>query len=179
MRNAKLVAFLALISLSVAAWAQTASSSLNGTVSDPHGSVITGATPILSTPKTGFNRDTKTNGQGVYQFLQVPPATYELRVSAAGFAAQTRSNVVLMVNTPATLDVAMQIAGSQAVVEVTASAPLVNTQDASLGHAFNSDQISYLPFEGREAASILSLQPGVVYTGNSSHTSPASDSRSG
>ena len=179
MRNAKLVAFLALVSLSVAAWAQTASSSLNGTLSDPHGSVIAGATLTLSNPETGFNRDTKTNGQGVYQFLQVPPATYELRISAAGFAAQTRSNVVLMVNTPATLDVAMQIAGSQAVVEVTASAPLVNTQDASLGHAFNSDQISYLPFEGREAASILSLQPGVVYTGNSSHTSPASDSRSG
>ena len=73
----------------------------------------------------------------------------------------------------------MQCRGTKTVVEVTGSAPLVNTQDASLGHAFNSDQISYLPFEGREAASILSLQPGVVYTGNSSHISAASDSRSG
>lgn len=179
MRNAKILLFVALLTLAFSAGAQTASTSLNGTMSDAHGSVIPGASLTLSNPETGFSRETKTNGQGVYQFLQVPPATYQLDAAAPGFATQTRSNLVLMVNTPATLDIAMQVGAARSVVEVTASAPLVNTQDASLGHAFNSDQISYLPFEGREAASILSLQPGVVYTGNSSHTSPASDSRSG
>ncbi len=180
MRIAKALALTTLfLTTALAAWAQTATTSLNGTVTDPKGSVISGATLTLSNPQTGFNRETTANEQGVYQFLQVPPASYELTISAPGFAKQKRSNVTLMVNTPATLDVAMRVAGSETIVEVTGTAPVVNTQDASLGHAFNADQISYLPFEGREATSILSLQPGVTYTGNSGHISPASDSRSG
>src|SRR5579872_5967805 len=180
MRIAKALALTTLfITTALGSWAQTASTSLNGTVTDPKGSVIPGASLTLSNPQTGFNRETTANDQGVYQFLQVPPASYELTISAPGFAKQKRSNVTLMVNTPATLEVAMRVAGSETIVEVTGTAPVVNTQDASLGHAFNADQISYLPFEGREATSILSLQPGVTYTGNSGHISPASDSRSG
>ncbi len=180
MRIAQRPALLALIALAVSGlWAQTASTSLNGTVTDPKGSVIPGATLTLSNPQTGFIREAKTNGQGVYQFLQVPPATYELLVSASGFARQKQTSIELMVNTPATLDIAMRVAGTETIVEVSGTAPLVNTQDASLGHAFNADQISYLPFEGREAASILSLQPGVSFTGNSGQISSASDSRSG
>src|SRR5581483_10346566 len=180
MRIGKSAAFFTLITLVVSGlWAQTASTSLNGTVTDPKGSVIPGASLTLSNPQTGFTREATTNGQGVYQFLQVPPATYELLVSASGFAKQKQNKVELMVNTPATLDIAMRVAGAETIVEVNGTAPLVHTQDTSLGHAINSDQISYLPFEGREAASILSLQPGVSFTGNSGQVSPASDSRSG
>jgi len=178
MQIAKLAALLALGSIATA-WAQTASTSLHGTVTDSKGSVIPSAILTLSNPQTGFSRKTETNGQGVYQFLQVPPAAYELQVSAAGFGTQKRTNVMLMVNTPATLDFAMRVAATSTIVEVTGAAPVVNTQEASLGHAFNSEQISYLPFEGREATSILSLQPGVAFTGNGSNISAASDSRSG
>ncbi len=180
MRIVRLVALLTLTTLVVpGSSAQTASTSLIGSVTDSRGALIPGVTLILSNPQTGFTREVKTNNQGVYQFLQVPPATYELTVNASGFAMQKQNNVVLMVNTPATLDIAMQVEGTKTIVEVTGVAPLVNTQDASLGHAFNSDQIAYLPFEGREAASILSLQPGVAFTGNGSHINQGSDSRSG
>ncbi len=84
--------------------------------------------------------------RAIYQFLQVPPATYELTVSGLRLCHEETDNVViLMVNTPATLDVAhASWREPQTVVEVVRTAPLVNTQDASLGHAFNSDQISYL-----------------------------------
>ena len=180
MRNGRPASLLILVILATASlWAQTASSSINGTITDPKGSVIPGASLTLSNPDTGFLRTTKTNDQGIYQFLQVPPATYELTVVASGFATKKQTNVVLMVNTPAALDVPMQVASTQTILEVVSTAPLVNTQEASLGHAFNSDQISYLPFEGREATSILSLQPGVTFTGNGSNISAASDSRSG
>ncbi len=158
---------------------QSASSSLNGTITDPKGAVVPNAELALSNPDTGLNRNTKTNDQGAYQFLQVPPATYVLEVNSPGFATEKVNHVILMVSSPTTLDISMRLAGTQTVVEVTGAAPLINTQDATLGHAFNSDQISYLPFEGREAASILSLQPGVAYTGNSGSISSASDSRSG
>jgi Carboxypeptidase regulatory-like domain len=180
MRIAKAAASLTLVALAVAGlYAQTASTSLNGTVTDPAGAMMPSTELTLSNPQTGFKRIARTNSQGVYQFLQVPPATYELTVAAPGFATKKQNNVVLMVNTPATLDIGMQVAGAATTVEVIGSTPLVNTQDASLGHAFNSDQIAYLPFEGREAASILSLQPGVAFTGNGSHINQASDSRSG
>jgi len=180
MRIRKLAGLFIFITLvTVQLLAQTASTSLNGTVADPKGAVIPDATVTLANPDTGFLRVVKTNAQGVYQFLQVPPAAYSLTVTVSGFATKKQTDVVLMVNTPATLDVAMQVASTQTVLEVVSTAPLVNTQEASLGHAFNGDQISYLPFEGREATSILSLQPGVTFTGNGSNISAASDSRSG
>ena len=55
----------------------------------------------------------------------------------------------------------------------------MNTEDASLGHAFTADQMTSLPLEGRDPVSILSLQPGVLYTGNSTDINPDADSRSG
>ncbi len=90
-----------------------------------------------------------------------------------------QSGIELQVATPATLNPTMQVAGGTVTVEVSGTTPLVNTQDATLGHAFGADQIADLPFEGRDPAGILSLQTGVVFTGNSTHISSASDSRAG
>jgi len=73
----------------------------------------------------------------------------------------------------------MQVTCGTVTVEVSGTAPLVNTQDATMGHAFGADQIADLPFEGRDPAGILSLQTGVTFTGNSPHIAGASDSRAG
>jgi hypothetical protein len=167
------------LALSDFAWAQSATTSVHGSVYDPNGAVVSGAAVTLSNPATGFARTAKTDGQGNYQFLELPPASYQLTVSASGFATMKQSGVELLVNTPANLNVNLQITGGTVTVEVAGTAPLVNTQDASLGHAFGANQIASLPFEGRDPTGILSLQPGVVFTGNSSHISSKSDSRSG
>src|SRR5437868_6352714 len=141
MRTLKLVAVLAIVAiLGSYAWAQTGNTSLRGTVTDPNGAVISGATVTLTNPSQGYSRSTKTNDTGAYQFLEVTPATYSITVSAPGFADLKRSNVPLMVNTPATLDLRVQIAGGATTVEVSGEAPLVNTQDASLGNAFSAIQ---------------------------------------
>jgi hypothetical protein len=159
--------------------AQTATTSLHGTVYDAKGAVVAGASVTINNPATGFTRTIKSDGQGNYQFLELPPAKYDLTVDARGFATMKQSGVELQVATPATLNINMQVTGGTVTVEVSGSAPLVNTQDASMGHAFGADQIADLPFEGRDPAGILSLQTGVVFTGNSTHISSASDSRSG
>jgi Carboxypeptidase regulatory-like domain len=159
--------------------AQSTTTSLHGTVYDPKGAVVSGAGLSLTNPATGFSRTTKSDDHGVYQFLELPPATYQLLVNASGFAAVKETGIELLVNTPGTVNVTMQVSGGTVTLEVTSSAPLVNTDDASMGHAFSSDQISNLPFEGRDPTGILSLQPGVVFTGNSSRIASASDSRSG
>src|SRR5205085_7040443 len=76
MRTVKFVSLLLLLTtLSSLVLAQTATSSLRGTVTDPKGAVIPGATVTLTNPATGYNRTTKTDSQGVYQFLSVPPAS--------------------------------------------------------------------------------------------------------
>jgi hypothetical protein len=172
-----LVAFLLVVS--ILGLAQTATTSLRGTVADPKGAVLQGATVTLDNPATGYSRTTKSGSDGVYQFLEVPPATYTLTVAFAGFATLKEDKVILQVNSPAMLNITMQVKGTTEIVEVTGAAPLVNTQDASMGHAFNTEQVLSLPFEGRDPTGILSLQPGVAYTGNNQSLDPAIDSRSG
>jgi hypothetical protein len=159
--------------------AQISTTSLRGTVYDAKGAVVSGATVTITNPATGFTRTTKSDSQGLYQFVELPPAKYELAIDASGFATMKQSGVELQVASPATLNITMQVTGGTVTVEVSGTTPLVNTQDATLGHAFGADQIADLPFEGRDPAGILSLQTGVVFTGNSTHISSASDSRAG
>ena len=117
---ASLFAFL--LALSTFAWTQTATTSLRGTVTDPKGAVLQGATVTLNDAATGFSRTTKTGSDGVYQFLQVPPATYTLTVVASGFGTLKRDNVALQVSLPATVDISMEVKGRSEVVEVTGEA---------------------------------------------------------
>ncbi len=146
-------------------WGQVATTSLHGTVSDPNHAVVQGATVTIDSPGTGFTRSTKSNDEGGYEFLQIPPGTYDITVTATGFAAARISNAQLLVNTPATQNLKLTVGGSSTVVEVQGQAELVNTQDASIGNAFDSKQLLNLPFEGRDAVGILSLQPGVSFVG--------------
>ena len=160
-------------------FAQSATSSLHGTITDAKGLVVAGASLILSGAETGFSRTTITDGQGTYQFLEVPPAKYVLTVNAPGFAKVKRENVVLQVSSPATLNVALQVQGSSVVVDVSGEAPMVNTTDATLGNNFNARQLTDLPSEGRDPAAILSLQPGVVFIGKTTNDQQDNDSRGG
>jgi hypothetical protein len=168
--------FLVVTALS---FSQVSTTSLRGTVYDAKGAVVAGASVTITNPAIGFTHSTMTDAQGNYQFLELPPATYDLTVGASGFAAMKQSGVVLQVASPATLNFNMQVTGGTVTVEVSGTAPLVNTQDASMGHAFGADQIADLPFEGRDPGGILSLQTGVVFTGNSNHISNSADSRAG
>src|SRR5215831_18243623 len=164
---AVLCAFL--ITFAILTFGQSATTSLRGTITDPKGAIVQGATLTLSNPATGFSRNAKSGSDEVYQFLEVPPATYTLTISVQGFATLKRDNVTLQVSQPATLDIEMQVKGTVEVVEVTSETPLVNTTDASQGSVFNSVQLTSLPSEGRDPVSILSLQAGVTYLGGATN----------
>lgn len=156
-----------------------ASSSLRGTIIDPKGAVVAGAKVTLLDSQNGFTRSAVTDERGDYQFLQVPPSTYQVTVSAPGFATLKQEALQLLVNTPTTQNFTMKVATESVTVDVSSTAPLVNTQDATLGHAFDTDKIAALPFEGRDPVAILSLQPGVSWTGNSTSINADVDSRQG
>ncbi len=152
------------------AQAQTGTTSLRGIVSDAAGAVVQGATVSISDPQNGFVRTVKTSSQGEYQFLQLPPATYNVTVNASGFSTLKQQGIPLQVSVPSTQNFVLEVRGQTVTVEVAGQANHVNTTDATMGNAFQSQQITELPFEGRNPAEILSLQAGVTYTNPTSGT---------
>lgn len=174
-----LMVSLAATSLCSLSWAQSATSSLRGTVVDPSGSVVAGASVTITDPGRGFSRSEKTDSNGAYGFLQLPPSTYSVQVTATGFGTLKQEGLVLLVNTPTTLNLTLQIQAQTTSIEVRADVQMLNTEDATLGQAVNVQQIESLPFEGRDPSGILSLQPGVSFLGNSTSIDQDADSRSG
>jgi Carboxypeptidase regulatory-like domain len=90
------------------AWTQ-ATTSLRGTVTDPDGKAVMGANVVLANAESRIERTVTTGNQGEYQFLLVPPGSYTLTVRAAGFRGYEQRDLVLLVNTPATANVALKI----------------------------------------------------------------------
>ncbi len=156
--------------------AQTGTTSLRGVISDPAGAVIPGAQVTLANPSTGLTRSATTSRQGEFQFLQVPPGSYAISVAAQGFSTLTREQIVLLVDTPATLNLTLGLGSVSTDVQVSSGGAL-NATDATIGNPFDSTQLLALPSEGRNPVELLSLQAGVAYLGT--NTDPNSDSRSG
>jgi hypothetical protein len=169
--SSRAVALLAAfcVAFSTMTLAQSATTSLHGTIADAKGAVVAGATVVLNNPATGFARTQKSDDQGSYQFLEIPPASYVLTVTATGFATVKRESLVLQVSNPATVNLTLQVQGGSVIVDVSGEAPLVNTTDATLGNNFSGRQLTDLPSEGRDPAAILSLQPGVVFIGSNTN----------
>lgn len=159
------------------AWGQ-ATTSLRGTVTDPSGAAIAGATLTLVNPATGASRSATSEANGTYVFLEILPGTYTLTVEATGFQKYVHSGLVLRVALPATLDFSMKVGSVNQEVAVSGEAPLLNTTDASLGQTMVSQQIENLPLEDRNVPALLSVQPGVVFTSNRPDMSQF-DTRSG
>ncbi len=172
-----LISILVGLPLSLAMHAQTALTSLNGTVYDPAGAVIPQATVVLTLPDVGSSTQRTTNATGEYSFAQIPPGHYNIRVSAAGFGTQTQS-VELLVNQPTTVNFKMSVTETTS-IQVDTTAPALNTSDSTIGTPFDSLQIQTLPFEGNNVLDLLSLQAGVLFLGDQTASQLDTDSRSG
>lgn len=163
-------------------WAQTGTTSLRGTVLDKSGASIAAATVKLTEPSQAVQRTAISSSTGAYEFSSLPPGTYSLRVEAQGFRAYDQKGIQLLVNNPTTLNVTLEVGSTTETVEVSASEQTINTTDASLGVAFGENQVKQLPLESRNVGDLLSLQAGVVYTGDNptiTETMKDTDTRSG
>lgn len=164
-----------------------ATTSLSGHVTDSAGAVIPGATVTLERVGTGAVRSTTSNAGGGYSFSQLSPGVYDLKVAYHGFATADRPGITLLVSEPATLNVALSVATVNSQVTVRSNVqPILNTTDATIGNAFDSEQIEQLPSEARNVPDLLSLQPGVTFlgrtdadSGSQANGNTGSDSRSG
>ncbi len=162
---------------------QTSTTSLQGTVTDPSGGAIANATVVVANDESKAERSTVTDARGEYRFQALPPGTYTLTVTATGFVRQEQKGLHLLVNTPATSNLQLRIGSAMESISVTSEAPALNMVDASLGSAFSETQVRDLPLDGRNVPELLSLQAGVVFTGNTLNTSLAAykdqDTRNG
>src|SRR5579885_3732953 len=101
--------------------------------------MVPGASISLIDNTTGKMLQTTSTSGGDYQFNQIPPAKYTIKVSAPGFGDQTKV-AELLVNQPATVDFALSVQASSEVVNLSAEAQTINTVDATLGNAFRSEE---------------------------------------
>jgi hypothetical protein len=168
LRTFEFLAFslLALIFFSASAARAQNVGSLRGQITDPSGAAVPGATVDVVGDATGVSRSATTDNVGTYSFADLPPEIYTLRVSHAGFKGMVREKVEVNVSNPSTVNIVLALgAASERVVVESASAPLINTADATVGNPFDDHQVDDLPFLARNVVNLLSLQPGVVFTG--------------
>lgn len=174
MRLLRLVVLVLFVS-ATSLLAQTSTTSLRGTISDPSGALVPNAQINLTDTADNSVTNGVSDKSGLYSFPQLQPGTYLITVTASGFAPSTKK-AQLLVNQPATINFALGVQATQT-INVSAEAQTLNKTDASIGTALDNQVLQSLPTEGRNVPDLLSLQPGVLYLGRG--VSKDSDSRTG
>ena len=152
-------AFIGLVS---SVGAQTTTSTIEGTVTDPNGAVIAGAKVTASGATLATERSVVTDSEGYYRLTALPAGVYTLTISQQGFATSTY-RVELTLNRVAKFDAQLKVGGDVgAQVTVTTELPLVNTDTAATGMTVTPRQIESLPVNGRNYLDLLQLVPGVT-----------------
>ena len=136
--------------------------SILGTVKDPSGAIVPGATVTATNTETHVAQTVSTNGDGYYTFPALQPGNYEVSTNVPGFKASTQTGINLNVNDAITVDVTLQVGHADEVVTVSANALRVETASTQLGEVVEDKQITSVPLNGRSYTDLLALQPGVA-----------------
>ena len=157
-----LLALAGLLLLGLPLMAQTtiSSGSIVGTVTDPTGAVVSGATVTITNVATGQVINVKTNATGTYSSGAVVPGNYTVKVGAKGFSGVSVPVTVQVGNT-STVNAKLQVGQESQVVEVQASEVQVNTEQPTVQGVLNAAQIENLPVNGRNFLDLAQLEPGV------------------
>ena len=135
---------------------------IQGTVTDPSGGAVPTAIVTVKDPAHGVDRTTATDSTGIYSVPSLPVGTYSVEVKAAGLASTEAKGLVLDVGTTVTQNFALAVASSAQVVEVEASAPLVDTTTATLSSVVNERSVQEIPLNGRHFVDLAQLTTGTV-----------------
>jgi hypothetical protein len=159
--------FLVLLASSIFVCAQQGSSTVRGTVKDPQGNVVTGATVTLTNVGTTSSRTTTSSDSGNFSFEQIPVGDYKLEVESKGFKKAQITGVHASVASPTAVEVQLELGNVNEVVTVAAGSAemLVNREDATLGNNFVNKQITQLPLEARSIPNLLTLQAATTRDG--------------
>jgi hypothetical protein len=153
--------------------AQIDTGSVVGTVSDPSGAAIAGATVTLTNEATGVSRTVSTNGDGAYQFSAIIPGTYSVKAEASNFEAAIRTHLEIDVQSRPAADFTLKVGSSSETVEVSSATPVLQTETADMGGVVQSEQINDLPLNGRRYSDLALLEAGIQRNlTNTNNTAP-------
>ena len=155
---ALLAAILCMLTIPRAS-AQVDRAELEGTVSDPSGSVIAGATVKVVAVDTGLSQEIKTNSKGYYRFPGLAVGLYTVTTTANGFKTKVVGDVVLRIGQTHTFDVQLAVGTIDEKIEVKATSEPSNRTSAEASTVIDTEQISELPNNGRDWASFTLLAP--------------------
>ncbi len=148
------------------AWAQsTSTGTIVGTVTDQSGAIVNGATVTLTDSSTKTARTATTNEAGRYAFVDIAPGAYEITFGKQTFST-SKSQISVKVGVTTTLNMSLQVGGSNVVVEVTAVGTELQTMNATVGNTVTALAIDNLPSIGRDVNTFIELQPGVAPDGS-------------
>ena len=144
------------------AFSQQITGGIRGTVTDPSGAVIEGATVSAKLNDTGLTRTTTTDHAGVYLLVGLPVGHYQLRIERNGFQTYQQQGITLDVNETATIPATLKVGPGSEKVEVNSDAELIQGTVTSLGTVVSEREVLDLPLNGRNFTQLGLLQPGVV-----------------
>ena len=146
--------------------AQMVGATISGTVVDPTGGVVPGVKIVIKNISTGTVANAATNGVGVFDAPNLPPGTYDLTASAAGFSTLVRNRITLTVGQELVLNLSLQVGNTSSQIEVTTEAPTVDLANATVGGVVTEGTVEALPLNGRSWSDLAILAPGVHTVGN-------------
>ena len=149
--------------------AQVDTGTILGTVTDPSGAVLGGATVTLTNEGTGASLSTTVGEDGGYKFTPVRIGSYKITATSQGFQTTERKNVVVNVGASVVANFDLKPGQVTETVEVTTTTPVLETQDASVGQVVNTRNVNNLPLNGRNFTFLAQLAAGV--------NSPQADTR--
>jgi hypothetical protein len=155
------VAVIALLLPSLAL-AQEFRGGVSGAVTDPSGSAIAGAKVTVTETHTNTKNDIVTNASGEYSALFLLPGDYDIAVEAPGFTQSVRKGLHIGAGERQVIDFKLQVGSASQSVEVTADAPIVNSENASVGQAVTTKEVEDIPLNGRSPIMLAQLAVGVI-----------------
>jgi hypothetical protein len=158
MRARTLVAVLLAVALAWPALAQEQRGVIEGTVKDPSGAVLPGAT-VEARAASGAVVSTVSDEMGVFRFPSVAPGTYTVSANLSGFRPQTIENVQVGLGQIKKVDFTLVLAGVTETVQVTSEAPLVDVRQSARQVNIRDEQVELLP-KGRDFTTLVTQAPG-------------------
>src|SRR6202046_5125230 len=134
---------------------------ISGTVTDASNAVLANTTVTLRNLDKGYSRQTTTNAQGVFQFTLADPGNYEVVIAASGFK-QFGAKAGVNVGQVTVVNAKLEVGAAGTTVEVSASAPLMDTEAADMSTSFDRNLVENLPNGGNDLTAVAYTAPGVV-----------------
>ena len=161
-RRWTIAAFLGLVLTSAVAFAQEITGSINGVVRDNSGGVLPATVLKISNLDTGYEARAEADEAGSYTFTVLRPGRYRLVAEKAGFQKLLRENVIVNTSERLRLDVSLEVGAVTETVTVSSQAPLLQSEQATLGHVVEGRTITAIPLATRNFTQILGISAGVV-----------------